>query len=275
LQSFTRSQRQDLCPNVCDACCIACRCWTCLELWRTLLASTWKKQQGAAFLHFHKHLLIVACANRYASLLTSRAKLFEQVQAILEKYQEQSNLLDPHLEAMMAVIMGRVREMTTAREAAAAEAQAAGAGFPYQVSHLPETSILLQFPNSSRQGQEACSALHTLTDAGRPCRFKDREYTVEFNVTCMASQGRCNSHEHKIDLAPCSSTNSATACVVTLTCNTANVLAGLPQCATAQLASSSLPAMQSERLQDYGQAAAARSVRPRASAALTTESGQM
>eukprot|EP00953_Heterococcus_sp_UTEX-ZZ885_P034872 18039-Heterococcus_DN1.PRE.1 len=107
---------------------------------------------------------MVACANQYASLLTSRAKLFEQVQAILEKYQEQSNLLDPHLEAMMAVIMGRV-------------------------SHLPETAILLQFPNSSRQGQEACSALHTLTDAGRPCRFKDREYTVEFNVTCMASQG--------------------------------------------------------------------------------------
>jgi hypothetical protein len=68
-------------------------------------------------------------------LLTSRAKLFEQVQAILEKYQEQSNLLDSHLEAMMAVIMGRAREMTTAREAAAIEAQAAGAGFPYQVSH--------------------------------------------------------------------------------------------------------------------------------------------
>ncbi|CAM9899406.1 unnamed protein product, partial [Hapterophycus canaliculatus] len=62
----------------------------------------------------------------------------------LEKYLEQPHLLDPHLEAMMAVIMGRAKELVVKREEEMlAESGGGGRGrpgeaFPFQVFICPQ-----------------------------------------------------------------------------------------------------------------------------------------
>lgn len=66
--------------------------------------------------------------------------ILKTVTGALEKYLEQPHLLDPHLEAMMAVVMGRAKELVVERE----EEMLAGSGaggrgrsgeaFPFQVT---------------------------------------------------------------------------------------------------------------------------------------------
>ena len=85
------------------------------------------------------------CLHRPASSNpTERKRLLKGVTAALEKYLEQPHLLDPHLEDMMSVVMGRAKELVMEREAA--ELADAGCGsrdrpveaFPFQVSDLQQ-----------------------------------------------------------------------------------------------------------------------------------------
>lgn len=78
--------------------------------------------------------------------------MLEEVKSILEKYLEQSHLLDPHLDAIVDIVMGRVRELVMEREAevfghtsSAAGRNEAGSGvgkaepgkaFPFQVLYI-------------------------------------------------------------------------------------------------------------------------------------------
>ena len=76
----------------------------------------------------------------FVDLLPERENSLKTVTGALEKYLEQPHLLDPHLEDMMAVVMGRAKELVVKRE----EEVLAGSGggsrgrpgeaFPFQVN---------------------------------------------------------------------------------------------------------------------------------------------
>ena len=69
----------------------------------------------------------------------AREGMLHTVTETLAKYLEQPHLLDPHLEDMMAVVMGRARELILTREAEVIAESEAGSGgrpgeaFPFQV----------------------------------------------------------------------------------------------------------------------------------------------
>lgn len=76
----------------------------------------------------------------FVDLFSEREHSLKTVTGALEKYLEQPHLLDPHLEDMMAVVMGRAKELVVKRE----EEVLAGSGggsrgrpgeaFPFQVN---------------------------------------------------------------------------------------------------------------------------------------------
>ncbi|CAM9771784.1 unnamed protein product, partial [Phaeothamnion confervicola] len=91
-----------------------------------------------------------------------RGALLARVTACLEKYQEQPNLLDPHLEEMMGVVMLRAAELVVERERDQAEVAATAAAsspgghqnraaaaasprpFPFQVCRNPQLHALFK-----------------------------------------------------------------------------------------------------------------------------------
>lgn len=68
-----------------------------------------------------------------------REGILKTVTGALEKYLEQPHLLDPHLEAIMEVVMGRAKELVVEREEEVLAGSGGGArgrpgeAFPFQV----------------------------------------------------------------------------------------------------------------------------------------------
>lgn len=67
--------------------------------------------------------------------------------ATLEKYLEQSHLLDPHLEDMMQIVMGRAKELVVKREAEMLDETGGGGrgrpgeAFPFQACRSVGRSV--------------------------------------------------------------------------------------------------------------------------------------
>ncbi|CAM9126908.1 unnamed protein product, partial [Ectocarpus sp. 6 AP-2014] len=72
--------------------------------------------------------------------LAGREGILKAVKGALEKYLEQPHLLDPHLEDMMAVVMGRAKELVVEREEQVLAESGGGSrgrpgeAFPFQAS---------------------------------------------------------------------------------------------------------------------------------------------